>query len=322
MGTDKYFLGDAEEAVRGVGDKYKSEHTDKFAWKKSHLTFNKEQFAAGNSSGNTGDLLSNKIHTFKEAKSFVRRLLKDEREEAKRIVEQTSKAARKQSCENVDRMLRQRPTEGDLVNRNVIPDVVGQAARKKNSEVEIEKMLISRPHPDAPRQRAESAAVLESKLVERPTKTDLEAKNIVVDEESKLRKRKSSIDMLNNLISVKSDAADNNGNNKSSPESPPENQRPTIPKRNYPPPMENIAVWQNAYGKDFKKTVNIQRCARRVETMRVERKKAHIKQLKIRPVGQIKNVGGFPRYPTQSNDSDRKVSEYQRNFVSFGYYPQ
>ena len=90
-----------------------------------------QQFAAG-STAEGGDLLSTKIFTFKQARSFVKKLLREEKEEAQRVSENMSKAKRKESCDNVERMLRTRPTETDLKNRNVQKDVNGQAARRKN----------------------------------------------------------------------------------------------------------------------------------------------------------------------------------------------
>mgnify|MGYP006109385119 CR=1 FL=1 len=239
-------------------------------------------------------------------------------------------STRRTSAENISKMLRTRPAPSVLHAKNVLVDPKQQLNnlhRRKNSAIELDKLLSNRPLPDASRQRTNSAIQLESKLKDRPSEETLKEKNVIVDGEEVTSRRRSSVDMLNTMILAKEEMANDGDNEYDSNKNniKPETESKTkaiIPIRKYKPIMNNNSVWNNAQGPIFKTEMGKARRERKVGAMRKDRRKAHLTKSRERVSVYNEVVGGFPRFPTGQAPSDRRVSESKRQFVHYGYYPQ
>jgi hypothetical protein len=129
------------------------------------------------------------------------------------------------------------------------------AARRRNTSVELERLLDSRPQflPDGRgKAREKKAAAVEAALAGRPSEKELVEKNVVkeVCEETGVvvqeRSRRESVNLLGTMLGKMMDEMEEKENVKENVENVARKQKPAavIPQRSYPPIMNNTAEWK------------------------------------------------------------------------------
>jgi len=231
----------------------------------------------------------------------------------------------------------------ELEDKNIIQvEDADAVARRRNSSVELTRMLESRPMflPDGrTRGKAGSAAVIEKSLAVRPTKQDLIEKNVIkcdAKEAKKVATRRQSVDLIEGVLQKEKVGKENKDKVLTEISKPKKKlkkkKKAVIPKRSYENgnwvTMNNTAHWNYAGGREYLTEKASSRRESKVTHMDSERKTARAKAEEAAKTAPEKYFGNYgrrevwaPRYPKGMGKMDRKTTTYKRDFVWPGYRP-
>ncbi|GMI05708.1 hypothetical protein TrLO_g10619 [Triparma laevis f. longispina] len=325
-----------------------SESKSKYKWTPGHVNQSMnsvKESKLGKNIANNNDVTSQRVFTFRGAKKVLERCKKEQKEKAR---EPTQKMMKDVGSDLGKKLLKRRSSV-EMASLNILPTADPETchyqmnsdavARRRNSSVELTRMLESRPQflPDGrSKPRLNSAEVIEKALESRPDIEELKEKNIVQDhEEEKIaekgRARRQSISLIENVLTKEIENKENKQELIKELKKPKPTKKPraVIPERQRKATMQNYTNWNMAGGKNYQTETAAMRRQNKVFSMKAERAKAHTtaeKDAKIAPERYFGKYGKrevwAPRYPSGVAKMDRKKSEYQRNFVWPGYIPE
>ncbi|GMI47295.1 hypothetical protein TrCOL_g9521 [Triparma columacea] len=324
-----------------------TESSSSFKWTTGHVSTSLASAKAGSKKNKkknnvlkNNDVTSQRVFTFRGARKVLERC-KVELEEAAKL---PGKIAMEESKKELEKGLKRRSSIVELSDKNIIQDTTkaDAVARRRNSSVELTRMLESRPMflPDGrTRGKGETAGKVEKALQSRSTLEELVSKNVMkcsVREEEKGRERRKSIEDLTAIITKDVAHKENKQavvKELAAPKTKPRKKKAkaTIPKREYEGnwvTMNNTAHWNYAGGKEYKTNVASARRESRVKVMSEERTKAHSKAAEDAKIAPERYYGKYgqrevwaPRYPKGMGKMDRRTTTYKRDFVWPGYRP-
>ena len=325
-----------------------SESKASYKWTPGHVNQSHQSVKESKNGKNVmkdNDVTSQRIFTFKGARKVLERCKKEQKEKAR----QPTQKMMKEVGSDLGKKLQKRRSSVEMASLNILPTSDPEIchnqmnsdaiARRRNSSVELTRMLESRPKflPDGrSKPRLNSAEVIEKALESRPDIEVLKEKNIVQEHEEekiaeKINARRQSISLIENVLTKEIENKENKEEliKELKKPKPVKKPRAEIPVREREPTMENNNNWNCAGGKNYQTETAAMRRHNKLLQMKAERAKAHAtaeREAKVAPERYFGKYGKrevwAPRYPPNVAKMDRKKSEYQRNFVWPGYTPE
>ena len=189
LSSPSNFFVSAEQAWKV---KSKSEAQDSYRWTDGHVETSIKSVTGkqkGKDVMKENDVTSQRVFTFRGAKKVLQRCKEEQ-------VARAREPAKKQytdSAKKLQKGLIRRRSVSELQDANILrfDDAQDEVARKRNTSIELTRMLESRPRflPDGrARERTKSAEKIEKTLANRPTVDELVEKNVIKSESNENNK--------------------------------------------------------------------------------------------------------------------------------------